>query len=62
MKYVAAVLVMLVALVMEDDVRQIVCINAVSGVGVKRENYRNTQCKEMSEVLNAYTGGTYNNH
>ena len=53
---------MWVALVMTDVVRQTVCINAVSGVGVRRENYRNTPCKEMSEVLNAYTGGTYNNH
>ena len=47
---------------MADVVRQTVCINAVSGVGVRCENYRNTPCKEMSEVLNAYTGGTYNNH
>ena len=47
---------------MADVIRQTVCINAVSGVGVKRENYRNTPCKGMSEVLNDDTGGTYNNH
>lgn len=47
---------------MVDVVRQTVCINAVSGVGVKRENYRKTPYREMSEVPNDDTGGTYNNH
>jgi hypothetical protein len=50
-KYVATVFVMRVALVKADVVRQTACINAVSGVGVKRKNYRNTPCREMSEVL-----------
>ena len=59
---VATVLVMWLTVVTVDDVRQAVCNDAVSGVGVKRENYRNAPYKEMSEVPNVDTGGTCNIH
>jgi hypothetical protein len=43
-------------------VRQAVCVNDVSSVGVRSENYRNAPKREMAAIPNVDTGGKYNIH